>query len=74
MLLPQYICSHSAVVLPVTVFADDETNGGEGTGETLEDIARDEREYVRERLRRELDRDPTEDEINDWLRKHTEGY
>ena len=44
------------------------------SGDTLEDAARDEREYVRERLRGELDRDPTEDEINDWLRKHTEGY
>jgi hypothetical protein len=44
------------------------------SGDTLEDAARDEREYVRERLRQELERDPTEDEINDWLRKHTEGY
>jgi hypothetical protein len=44
------------------------------SGNTLEDAARDEREYVRERLRRELSREPTEDEINDFLRKHTEGY
>jgi len=44
------------------------------TGDTLEDAARDEREYVRERLRRELGREPTEEEISDWLRKHTEGY
>ncbi len=43
-------------------------------GNSLEDAARDEREYVRERLRRELDREPTEDEISDFLRKHTEGY
>ena len=47
---------------------------GPGSGDTLEDAARDEREYVRQLLRRELERDPTEEEINDWLRMHTEGY
>jgi hypothetical protein len=47
---------------------------GDETGNTLEDAARDERDYARERLRRELQRDPTEEEVNDWLRKHTEGY
>ncbi len=45
-----------------------------GTGDSLEDAARDLRDYARERLRRELDRDPAEEEIDDWLRKHTEGY
>jgi len=47
---------------------------GDDTGNTLEDAARDERDYARERLRRELRRDPTEEEVSDWLRKHTEGY
>lgn len=47
---------------------------GDDTGDTLEDAARDERDYARERLRGELQRDPTEEEVNDWLRKHTEGY
>jgi DNA-directed RNA polymerase specialized sigma subunit len=47
-----------------------ETNGGE----TLADAARDEREVARERLREELNRDPTDAEIDEWLRQHTEGY
>ena len=46
----------------------------EGANDSLEDAARDEREYARERLRRELGRDPTEEEVNEWLRRQTEGY
>ena len=49
-----------------------ETDGG--ADDSLEDAARKEREYMRERLRSELNRDPTEEELNDWLRRHTEGY
>jgi hypothetical protein len=40
----------------------------------LEEAARDEREYVRERLRQELGREPTPEELDEWLRQHTEGY
>jgi hypothetical protein len=40
----------------------------------LEDAARSEREYVSRRLREELGREPTEQELDDWLRQHTEGY
>ena len=40
----------------------------------LDDAARSEREYVRQRLREELKREPTEDELDEWLRQHTEGY
>jgi hypothetical protein len=40
----------------------------------LDDAAQSEREYVRERLREELKREPTEDELDEWLRQHTEGY
>jgi DNA-directed RNA polymerase specialized sigma subunit len=47
-----------------------ETNGGE----TLADAARDEREVAADRLREELNRDPTDAEIDEWLRHHTEGY
>ncbi|HEX7314331.1 MAG TPA: hypothetical protein VF297_10430 [Pyrinomonadaceae bacterium] len=47
-----------------------ETNGGE----TLADAARDEREVAARRLREELNRDPTDEEIDEWLRQHTEGY
>jgi len=49
------------------------TDGG-GADDSLEDGALKEREFMRERLRAELKRDPTEEELNDWLRRHTEGY
>jgi hypothetical protein len=42
--------------------------------DSLQDLVRDEREHARERARRELGREPTEDEIDDWLRRQTEGY
>lgn len=45
-----------------------------GADDSLEDAARKERDSMRERLRAELDREPTEEELNDWLRQHTEGY
>ncbi len=45
---------------------DDETG--------LEDAARNERDYLRQRLREELGREPTEQELDEWLRQHTEGY
>jgi hypothetical protein len=47
---------------------------GDDGDATLEDAAEREREYVRRRLRDELGRDPTEEELNEWLREHTEGY
>ena len=43
-------------------------------GESLEEAARDEREVARGRLREELGRDPVDEEVDDWLRRHTEGY
>ncbi len=49
----------------------DATTGG---GESLEDAARDEREVARARLREELGHDPGDEEIDEWLRRHTEGY
>jgi DNA-directed RNA polymerase specialized sigma subunit len=47
-----------------------ETTGGE----TLADAAREEREVAARRLRDELNRDPTDAEIDEWLQQHTEGY
>ena len=47
-----------------------ETTGGE----TLADAARDGREVAARRLRDELNRDPTDAEIDEWLRQQTEGY
>jgi hypothetical protein len=46
---------------------------GQG-GESLADAARDEREVAAKRLRDELGRDPNEEEVDEWLRRHTEGY
>jgi hypothetical protein len=40
----------------------------------LKDVAATEHEYLHERLREELAREPTEEELNEWLRQHTEGY
>ena len=43
-------------------------------GAELEDVAQTEHEYLHERLRAELGREPTEKELDEWLRQHTEGY
>ena len=51
-----------------------DVGGGAGDGGTLEDVARREREYLRGRVREELGREPTEAELDEWLREHTEGY
>lgn len=40
----------------------------------LDDVAETEHKYLKERLREELAREPTEEELNEWLRQHTEGY
>ena len=49
----------------------DEEGGATGS---LDDVARREREDMRPRLRDELGREPTEEELDEWLRRHTEGY
>ncbi len=40
----------------------------------LEDVAQSEHEYLHQRLREDLGREPTEEELDNWLRQHTEGY
>ncbi|HKO60077.1 MAG TPA: hypothetical protein VJV03_02865 [Pyrinomonadaceae bacterium] len=45
--------------------------GGENE---LERVAETEHEYLHQRLRDELGREPTEEELDEWLRQHTEGY
>jgi hypothetical protein len=40
----------------------------------LKDAAENEHEYLHERLRAELGREPSEQELDEWLRQHTEGY
>lgn len=46
----------------------------EDVDDALDEAAQDEREYVRRRLRDDLGREPSEAEVDEWLRRHTEGY
>lgn len=64
-----------------TMASDSSEQSDEGTPQPedaedheLEDAARDEREYLRQRLSEELGREPTQGELDEWLRQHTEGY
>ncbi len=50
-----------------------ETNEAD-LGLELKDVAQTEHEYLHERLRAELGREPTEEELDEWLRQHTAGY
>lgn len=62
---------------PEPPHADADTSNeetGDAGDDSLQDLVRDERELARERATRELGREPTEDEIDDWLRRQTEGY
>ncbi len=43
-------------------------------GSELGAVAETEHQYLHERLRKELGREPTEEELDQWLRQHTEGY
>lgn len=54
--------------------AADETPAPDNDDASLEEAVRDEREYVRRRLREELGREPGDEEVDEWLRQHTEGY
>jgi len=52
----------------------EEKPDAEDANNSLDDAARDEQDYLRGRLREELKREPSEEEMNEWLRQHTEGY
>ena len=62
----------------VRVMATEEKGNSEAPAneseEKLDDVARTEHEYLHQRLRDELGREPTEAELDEWLRQHTEGY
>ena len=51
-----------------------EDDADKGSDDSLDEAARNEGEYLRGRLRDELGREPTEAELDQWLRQHTEGY
>ena len=52
----------------------EEATEPDGADGPLDDAAESERDYVRQRLREELKREPSESELDEWLRQHTEGY
>ncbi len=56
------------------IFLFDSDEKGDGGNDSLEDAVEDEQEYLRERLRAELKREPTKEELDEWQRRHTEGY
>ena len=54
---------------------DEQKNAvGSGDDSKLEKVAESEHEYLQQRLREDLGREPTEAELDEWLRQHTEGY
>lgn len=55
---------------------DDEANrdDDDDSNAKLAGVARTEHEYLHQRLREELGREPSEQELDEWLRQHTEGY
>lgn len=53
--------------------SDNETLGDQPSPE-LDKAAQAERDFMRNKLKRELGREPTEEELDDWLRQHTESY
>jgi DNA-directed RNA polymerase specialized sigma subunit len=54
--------------------ANDSSSKTDDSDDSLEETARREEDYVRERLRGELGREPSDEELREWLREHTEGY
>jgi len=40
----------------------------------LDETVREEAEFLRDKLREQLGREPTEEEVNEWVREHTESY
>lgn len=63
-------CIATAEILVMTL-EDEENKDDNGK---LEDVARSEHKYLHQRLREDLGREPTEEELDEWLRQHTEGY
>lgn len=61
-------------VTKLSIASSDEATEPDDLDTPLDDAAQSEREYVRQRLREELKREPTESELDEWLRQHTEGY
>ena len=50
------------------------TDDSDDNQNELANVASDEREFVKQTLAAELGREPTDEELNEWLREHTESY
>lgn len=62
----------TAEVLVMTFEGEENKDADEHS--KLEEVAQSEHEYLHQRLREDLGREPTEEELDEWLRQHTEGY
>ena len=67
-------CDASIFAARFSTTPEDTPPAEDDRGEGLEEVVRDEQEYLRQRLRDELKREPTDEEMDEWLRRHTEGY
>ena len=54
--------------------SENQKDGETAKSAELEEVFETEHEYLHQRLREELGREPTEEELDEWLRRHTEGY
>jgi hypothetical protein len=60
--------------IQVMTFEDEQDAGDSEKEGKLAEVAQSEHDYLHQRLREELGREPTEAELDEWLRQHTEGY
>lgn len=58
----------------VKVMSTEESASSDLVGQELQEAGREGERFVRERLENELGHPPTDEEVNDWLREHTESY
>jgi hypothetical protein len=54
--------------------SEEQEKGEPANTPELEEVFKAEHQYLHQRLREELCREPTEEELDEWLREHTEGY
>lgn len=68
-------CEQGSVVIETSLTSGEvRIMSNDNEESTLAEVAEEEREFVREQLRSELGREPSEEELNEWLREHTESY
>ena len=60
--------------IQVMTLEDTQDAGDSRNEDKLAEVAQSEHDYLHQRLREDLGREPTEAELDEWLRQHTEGY